>query len=332
MYSVMEAASSATRGALVAEPGRKFVVADLSAIEGRVIAWLAGETWKLKAFADYDAGKAPDIYRATGGRMLGKKPEDLTKEERQSVGKTSELACGFEGGVGAFITFATAFGIDLDELAEKARPALHPNTLGEARAVLDWTKKKRRTTYGLSDETWIVIEAIKRTWRKSHPAICQFWKDLDEAARAAIDTAGREFPAGKVRFIRNGAWLRCILPSGRSLCYPSPKITEKGEISYMGVHQFSRQWTRIKTYGGKLAENCTQAVARDILAHGLMAAEAAGYNPVLHVHDEIITEPPDEPEFTREGLSKLMSTNPAWADGLPLAASGFTATRYRKDG
>lgn len=330
--NVMEVASAAVRGTIVAAPGKKLVVADLSNIEGRVLAWLAGETWKIKAFADYDRGEGHDLYKLTAGRILGKAPEAITKAERQEVGKVSELALGYEGGVGAFITFADAYGLDIDELADKARPALHYAVLGEARAVWEWSKKKKRETYGLSEETWVAIEAVKRSWRKAHPAITQLWEDAANAVRDAIRRPGERFEAGRVTCVRNGAWLRCILPSGRSLCYPSPQVDEHGQISYMGVNQFNRRWGRIKSYGGKLVENWTQAAARDVLAYGMLAAEPAGYEIVLDVHDEILAETPDTDDYTAEGLAEVMSTNPPWAGGLPLAASGFEAKRYRKDG
>ena len=330
---VMEAASAAIRGTIVAAIRMLLAVADLSNIEGRMLAWLAGETWKLKAFADYDRGKGSDLYKVTAGRMLGKPPEEITKLERQEIGKVTELAMGYEGGVGAFITFATAFGIDLDDLARRARPNLSSSVLGEASAIWDWTKKKRRTTYGLEKETWIVIEAIKRTWRQAHEATQQLWKDLDKAARRAIDTGGKTFTAGPhLRVRRDGAWLRIILPSGRSLCYPSPKISDKGEITYMGVHQYTRKWTRIKTYGGKLVENVTQAAARDVLAEGMLLAEEHGFRVVLSVHDELLTEVPVGSNLNDEVLAEIMATNPSWATGLPLAAAGFTSDRYKKEG
>lgn len=330
--NVMEVASAAVRGLIVAPDGKKLVVADLSNIEGRVLAWLAGEVWKLKAFADYDAGRGHDLYKLPAGRILGKPPEQITKGERQEVGKVSELALGYEGGVGAFIAFADAYSLDIDELGAKARPALHPSILGEARAAWDWTRSKKRTTYGLSEETWVSIEAIKRSWRKAHPAITAFWSDLADGVRRVITGSASFVQVGPLQLRKSGAWLRIILPSGRSLCYPSPQVSEAGEISYMGVNQFNRKWTRIKTYGGKLAENVTQAVARDVLAHGMLLAEPAGYEIVLGVHDELLTETPDTSDFTHEGLAALMSTNPPWAEGLPLAASGFEAKRYRKDG
>jgi DNA polymerase len=132
----------------------------------------------------------------------------------------------------------------------------------------------------------------------------------------------------KVR--RDGAWLRVGLPSGRALCYPQPKV-EDGKLSYMGVNQYTRQWNRIKTYGGKLVENATQAAARDVLVHRMPAIEDAGYQIVLSVHDELITETADTPVREVAELSAFMATPPAWAPDIPLAAAGFETYRYRKD-
>jgi DNA polymerase len=316
--NVMELTSACIRGTIITRRDRPLAVADLSNIEGRVLAWLAGEHWKLSAFA---AGK--DLYKVTAGRILGKAPEDITKQERQEVGKVSELALGFGGGPGAFVTFATAFNIDIDKLADTARGTLDPEVVRGSGDAWEWMKREKRDTLGLRQETWIGIDAIKRAWRLAHPAIARFWHDLEEAAACAIKRPGDEFKAGRVTFVRNAAWLLMRLPSDRVLCYPSARADDG--ITYMGVNQYSRRFERIRTYGGKLSENATQAVARDILAHGLLAAEEAGFDPVMHVHDEILAE-----NCTAEELARVMSTNPAWAEGLPLNAEGFETYRYRK--
>lgn len=331
LYSnVMDLTSNAIRGCIVAPPGKKLVVADLSNIEGRVLAWLAGEDWKVQAFRDYDAGAGPDLYVAAYARTFRIAIEAVTKQMRQ-VGKVLELAMGYEGGVGAFITFAAAYGIDLDDLAERARPALGAGLISEASDMYDWGVKQGRPTHGLSRETWVVIDAIKRAWRYAHPMTAAFWKDLQQSVIRAAEFPGTELTTacGKVRVVKHGAWLKIILPSGRALSYPAVRV-EDGKITYTGVDQFTRQWGRIGTYGGKLVENVTQAVARDVLAEGMTAAEAGGYEIVLSVHDELITEV-DEREGDAECLSYLMTRNPPWAEGLPLAAAGFECTRYRKD-
>ena len=238
--------------------------------------------------------------------------------------------CGYEGGVGAFITFATAYNIDLEAMASRAVSTLPTNILNEAARALEWTKQQNRPTFGLSDRAWLVCDSFKRSWRYAHPAISSFWKDLEEAARLAVMHPGVTYECRMLKLRRDGAWLRIRLPSGRFLCYPSPQILED-KVTYMGTNQYSRKWQRLKTYGGKLAENVTQAAARDVLAASMPAIEAAGYQIVLSVHDELITEAPDSPEFNADHLASIMATNPKWAKGLPLAAAGFEATRYRKD-
>ena len=329
---VMSFASDALRGSIIAPPGKKLVVADLSNIEGRVLAWLAGEDWKLQAFRDYDNGKGEDLYKITAGKILGKRPEAVTKKERQEVGKVAELALGYQGGPGAFLTFALAYGVELDALAAVARQNLDPDVIEGSAGAWDWMQRTKKNTLGLERETWIGIDAIKRAWRLAHPGTTGVWAMIEHAVLSQLENpaAIAAFP-GRLVIDKKGAWLRIRLPSGRFLCYPAPVVGEGGKISYMGVNQYSRKWSRISTYGGKLVENITQAVARDVLAHGMLAAEAAGYRIVLSVHDELITETPDTPDYSPEGLAALMSGNPPWADGLPLAAAGFETYRYRKD-
>lgn len=332
-YPVMEVVTSAVRGSIVAKPGYKLLVADLANIEGRMLSWLAGEEWKLEAFRAYDRGEGPDLYKVTAGTILGKDPYDVTKDERQVHGKVADLACGYQGSVGAFATMGAVYGVVLPE--EEA--------LG-----------------------------IVRGWRDRHPATRKFWYGSDDAARAAIGLPGEVFRSGRLAFRRDGAWLRMRLPSGRYLCYPRPRMIggltvcedccgagyhlkddpEVGtlakvecwecsgagtvdlgrvQITYEGVDQYTRRWKRLKTYGGKLVENGVQAASRDVFAWWMMRAEEAGYPVVLHVHDELLCEVPDTPEYTVEGLIACLGEGPEWAQGLPLAAAGFETYRYRKE-
>lgn len=325
--NVMELSSSALRGCIIAPQGSKLVVADLSNIEGRVLAWLAGETWKLKAFADFDRGTGHDLYKLAYAKAFNVAPESVDKEQRQ-IGKVMELALGYEGGVGAFTTFANAYGIDLDQMAEGAD--IPYELRAEAESAWDWFKQQGRPTLGLAHNTWCVCDAFKRAWRYGHPAVSSFWKELEAAAVRAVNH-GKPQQCRRLAIDKKGAWLRIRLPSGRYLCYPSPQVNEEGKLSYMGTNQYSRKWERIPTYGGKLVENITQAVARDVLALSMPEIEAAGYRIVLTVHDEIIAEAPDQPQYTADNLAALMAAPPAWAQGLPLAAAGFEAYRYRKD-
>lgn len=240
--------------------------------------------------------------------------------------------CGYAGGAGAFATFANAFGIDLDDLAKRVLPTAPPGLVEDARNFLEWQRKQPGATrYGMSDDAFVACDTIKRGWRNGHPAIAAWWPMLEQAFRDAIDSPGFTFDCGTVKIRRDGSWIRARLPSGRFVCYPAPAIDDKGRCSYMGVDQYSRKWQRIQTYSGKLAENFTQAFARDVLAYNMPAIESAGYQIVLSVHDELLCETPDTDDFTHEHLATLMATVPPWAEGLPLAAAGFSCYRYRKE-
>ncbi len=344
--NVMQETANCIRGCIVAPPGKKLVVADLSNIEGRGLAYLAGESWKLQAFADYDAGEGPDLYVAAYARAFNVDHTLVAKAQR-AIGKVMELGLGYQGSVGAFITFAAVYNMDLDELADAVHSTADAETLESAAGMLAWTKKKKRSTFGLSDRTFIACQALVSLWRDAHPNTEALWKAAGDSVRAAIQNPGQTFPIGDHLKARvDGAWLRIRLPSGRYLCYIDPKVDDHGQISYAGVNQYTRQWGRIKTYGGKLIENCTQAFARDIMAHNMPAIDAAGYEIVLSVHDELITEAPDGirewdgkarpgrvcwAEYNHIELAALLATVPPWADGIPLAAAGFECTRYRKE-
>ncbi|EGB4550006.1 DNA polymerase [Salmonella enterica] len=326
--NIMELTSSALRGCIMAPEGKKLVVSDLSNIEGRKLAWLAGEQWKLDAFREYDEGTGPDLYKLAYARAFNISPDDVDKYQRQ-IGKVMELGLGFGGGVAAFLTFALVYGLDLDELANAALPNIPRDVIREAKSWYD-ESVKRKSTYGLSERVFIACDSLKRLWRRAHPATCDFWYELERTVRTAIATPKKTLYCGYLKVRRDGAWLRIQLPSGRALCYPSPSI-EKGNITYQGVNSYSRKWQRLKTYGGKLVENVTQAAARDILAGNMPLIEDAGYSIVLTVHDEVICEAPDTDDFNDKALSALLSTNPEWAPDIPLNAGGFEAYHYRKE-
>jgi DNA polymerase len=322
--NVMELCANAMRGVIIAPPGKKLVVADLSNIEGRVLAWLAGEEWKLQAFRDFDAGIGADLYLASYARTFGVSIE----EARRQVGKVLELAMGFQGGVGAFLTFAAAYALDLEKMTSGL--SLPRDVVAEAENFWNWTIDKKRPTFGLPKEVFIACDSLKRLWRRAHPKTEALWSWAEGSAASAVFSEGEEFPIGKCIAVRKGNWLRIILPSGRSLSYPAPRV-EDGKLSFMGINQYSRKWSRISTYGGKLVENMTQAVARDVFKANAFRITDAGYEIKLPVHDEDICYAPDRPEFNAEHLSGLLATNPAWAPDLPLAAAGFEGYRYRKD-
>ena len=319
------------RGEIIAPAGKKLIVADYSNVEGRVLAWLAGEEWKLQAFRDFDAGHGHDLYKLAYARAFGVKPEDVTKPQRQ-IGKVLELALGYGGGAPAFARFAKAYGIDLSDMAEYVKSTAPRAVWLEAVDGYPYFVEKNRTG-GLEREAFIACDVLKRLWRKTNPKIVQFWANVGQAVQKAI-VSRESVRVGYVAFARTESFLVIRLPSGRLLCYPSPKTNPgvgKDSFTYMGVNQFSRKWEKIESYGAKNVENITQAVACDLLSEGLLRMDAAGYKTVLTIHDEAITEAPDTDEFTFKKMEHLMSTLPDWAPGLPLVAAGYEAYRYRKD-
>lgn len=326
---VMQLTADCIRGLIVAPPGRKLCIADLSNIEGRVLAFLAGEEWKLQAFREFDAGRGADIYKLAYARSFGVDAASVSKDNRQ-IGKVQELMLGYEGGVGAYLTGAATYGFNISDLAEAVHAATPVEKWHDTLSAFDWFFK-RGLTYNLSIEHWGACRVLVDAWREAHPNTKALWSALKDAFIRACAHRGETIAVGKHLKVRaDGAWLRIRLPSGRYLCYLSPEADEDGNCSFMGVDQYTRQWKRIRTHGGKLVENVTQAAARDVLFSALPTLEEQGYATILTIHDEILAETPDTPEYSHEHLAAVMSTVPDWAPGLPLAAAGFETKRYMK--
>lgn len=332
--NVMLLTASTIRGCITAPEGKRLCIADLSNIEGRMLAWEAGEEWKLQAFRDFDAGIGHDLYVMAYAKSFGVDPSSVTKKQR-AVGKVQELALGYEGGVGAFVTFAAGYGIDLEQMARDAWDQLPADLVAEAQDFYDWLViKKGARDFGLSREAYVTCDVFKRGWRYGHAKVVELWHGLMDIAVSAVENPGTVFEFRQFRAKCTGKWLRLLTPSGRSLCYPSPQVEYQGNkarLSYMGVNQYTRKWCRLSTHGGKLAENATQLLACEVLKSNMPRIEEAGFELVLSVHDELIAEAPDTGDFTGEALAGLMSIVPDWAGGLPLAAAGFHDYRYRKD-
>jgi DNA polymerase len=267
-------------------------------------------------------------------RAFNMDPADVGKGMRRQIGKVMELGLGYEGGVAAFVTFAAVYHMDLAELADAVHSTAPKDQLARAYGVHEWaTKREMKAVKALPQNVYVACEVLKHAWREAHPATTALWTAAKEGVQNAIQNPGVTFDMGpKLKAQRDGAWLRVRLPSGRYLCYLQPKVDDEGQISYMGVNQYTRQWGRIKTYGGKLIENADQAASRDVLAAAMPKAERAGFEIVLTVHDELVTEAPLDYHHDAVGiLADIMADNPPWADGLPLAAGGFEGYRYRKD-
>ena len=299
--SVTDTLSQLIRTALIASPDNVLIDADFSAIEARVISWLAGEEWRLDVFRTH--GK---IYEASASQMFNVPLEKIKKGNPEyalrAKGKVAELALGYQGGPNALIAMgALEMGLAEDELPE-----------------------------------------IVSRWRTANHKIQQLWYDMDEAARMVIQYGGTE-RVQKVLLAReydeaNGRSVMSIqLPSGRKLYYIDPKIGVNRwgneSITYAGVEQATRQWTRIETYGGKLVENTVQAIARDLLAEAIERLEAAGYPIVFHVHDEVVIDikPYAAPDKMLKDVVDIMKSPAEWAQDLPVNADGWVGGFFTKD-
>jgi DNA polymerase len=444
----MEVLGSTVRGALVASPGTKFCRADLSNIEGRVLAWMADEQWKVDAFARGDDLYVEGYAKAFHVPVAEVLADEAAGGQMRLIGKVMELSCISEDqlvltdqglvpiqyvttemrvwdGVGwvthdgvvdrglrgvieydglvatpdhlvwaddqdEAVPFRAAIGRRLIQSAVGLTAAyvgaLYPDLASSSRRLgsRDWWRgsaphhlarvydivncgprnrftvsgklvhncgyggavdafKGMAQIYGVDVSEPRALEIV-RAWRAANHAIMRFWYRLEDAVTEATHFIGKVVDCGRLRIKRSGNWLRICLPSGRELCYPMPQYKPRwvtGEdgtlvenrdrgISFMGLNQYSRKWERVRTYGAKCVENVTQAVARDVFAEGLKRVEAAGYPIVLHVHDEVITEVPDSPQYSGERVAELMATNAPWNAGLPLAAEGSELKRYRK--
>lgn len=294
--------SQLIRTAFVAAPGNVLVDADFSAIEARVISWLADEEWRLEVFRTH--GK---IYEASASQMFGVPLERIVKGNPEYAlrqrGKVAELALGYQGGV----------------------PAMRQMDTGKLLA-------------DLPDEE---IKDIVDKWRNTNPKIRNLWYSFNDAAIRVIQNGGSlrirscTF-ARECDCIRGTSCMTISLPSGRKLYYIDPAVGENRwggpSITYMGVND-KNKWGRIETYGGKLVENVVQAIARDCLAQAIEHLEAAGLPVVFHIHDEVVIDTPafDSNDVMLDKVVKIMSTPIPWAEGLPLGADGWVGAFFKKD-
>lgn len=378
-YDISKLTASTVRGCIIPAKGKKFVVADYSNVEGRGLAWIAGEKTALMVFK---AGR--DIYCETAGKMFGLDPDYIkaNRKDLRQIGKACELGLGYGGGVAAFLQFAKNLGLDLYTMADVMKGTFPDHIWAAAKRGYEYArineakrppkpgKKDERPTYILPKNVWLTCDAIKRMWREAHPKTVAFWAELEDAVLCAISNPGKAYWAGAnvrpdgrkaLKIVRTkakhdptfdeerddpdaaGWWLKIELPSGRIMSYPGIALSVTTEIDedtgkkrtstrikYQGENQTTRQWGFQYTYGGKLTENIVQALCRDILAWSMPGVEAAGYEIVLSVHDELITEVPDTDDYTTEELCALMCDLPIWAKGFPLAAEGDIMYRYRK--
>lgn len=275
--------SQLVRTAFIPSKGNRFIVSDFSAIEARVIAWLAEEQWRLDVFNSH--GK---IYEASASKMFKVPIESIGKgSPLRQKGKVAELACGYQGGVGAL----KAMGAD---------------------------------DMGLNDTE---LQILINEWREANPHIVKLWGTCEEAAKEAIQSGWPQDIGKGAIFSYDKGYLFIQLPSGRKLAYYDVAIQGR-QITYMGLEQQSKRWSRLNTYGGKLVENIVQAIARDCLAEAMKRLDRAGYTIVMHCHDEVVI---DTDKGTIDEVTHIMSQDIDWAPGLPLRGDTYEAVFYRKD-
>lgn len=248
--------------------------------------------------------------------------------------------CGYRGGVTGFQTFARAYNVRMADHWGTILENIAPKFIEKAKENLEKWGYPQLEQLEISELEWIASETCKLAWRARHPATCQLWYDLQDSVVSAIRCWGETFKAGlylQARCVTHMGqrWLLIRLPSGRFLTYFEPNIERDGTITYWGeaAEEGStiRAWVKCYTHGGKLTGNACQTLARDQLFATIPEAERQGYPLILKVHDEDITETPDTDEYTAAGLSAIIATNQSWNKGLPLAAAGFEAYRYKKE-
>lgn len=307
--SINDTLSQLIRTAFVATPGNVLIDADFSAIEARVISWLAGQEWRLEVFRTH--GK---IYEASASQMFHVPIEKIKKGNPEYAlrqrGKVAELALGYQGGVSAMRRMDT--GHNLDDLSD--------------------------------DE----VKGIVDRWRETNSMIRDLWNIVDSAAVTIITNGGAQTIrsettdavitlACELDVITGTRYMTILLPSGRKLYYPSPEIGVNRwgnpSVSYMGQNQTTKRWERVETYGGKLVENIVQAIARDCLAIAIENLEAQGLHVVFHIHDEVVIDTPAwaDNDTMLDTVTKIMTKPIPWAQALPLNADGWVDKFFKKD-
>lgn len=300
--SAMDAVATSLRGMFIAAEGKIFRICDFSAIEARVVFWVAGCDVGLEVFAKSDRKESEDIYCVTASDLVGFEVKKAEHSHERQLGKITVLGCGYQMG-----------WAKLQFQAEK-----------DYKVILEEHEAQR----------------MVNVYRAKYEEVKWLWYGLNDAAIDTVKT-GRIHSYGRVAYKlvedRAGRWLTCILPNGRSLWYYDPVIEKfeffgkmKASLTYMGRdNKKGGSWGRVRTYGGMLTENVVQAIARDLMAEAMIRVEKAGYPIVLTVHDEIISEVP-KTFGSQEDFDQIMSEVPDWAEGCPIAVEGGSVTRYQK--
>ncbi|MCP4127742.1 MAG: hypothetical protein GY753_11845 [Gammaproteobacteria bacterium] len=345
---VMGLAASCVRGAITAADNCQLVVSDFKSIEARKVLWLADDQEGLQVFRD-----GLDAYRVAAAGIFGK-PYELIKDpsDERQVGKVGILSLGFGGGIGAYSSMSRNYNIDLETLPPLILPLATPHELEqaqrtaetylenlEARITLKVEKNKGSASFldRMSLEAAMSCDIIKQRWRRDHPKVMDFHKELENAALGAVKFPGNVTQAGAyIRFNMSDCrrYLLMWLPSGRCLRYYMPRIIAKKKfgrlrdtLHYMRVVE--GVWRLSETYGGKLCENAVQASSNDLLRYSMFNVERHGFPIVMHVHDEAGSEILTGSR-TLEEYNYLMAQHEPWAEGMPLGSDGWIGRRFKK--
>lgn len=354
------------RASIKAEDGNKLVGGDFSNIEGRMNAFLSGEEWKIKAFQDYDDKTGPDLYKVAYSRAFGVPVQDIgDKGQERQIGKVQELALGYQGGVGAFITMGDTYNLKPEDLVKPVYAATPSETWDKIAAAYPSATDK----FALPEDQWTAIKTIVTGWRDANSRIKASWWELQEAALSAVDNPNVIHPVynGRARYLSDGNFLYCQLPSSRIICYAQPHVRHTKEehveinglwynvdqfepweielfkvqnlpfrmrgrntVWFWGVDGTTKRWTASYLYGGHQAENIIQAASRCVLDRAMFELEAAGYPTIFHAHDEAMAEVAKNwgSALDYEHIMASVGKKEYWLAGLPLAAKGWEGQRY----
>lgn len=341
----LELLSKALRSSIKAPDGKRFIGGDFSNIEGRVNAWLANETWKVKAFEAYDNATGSDLYKLGYARSFNIEVEEVTKANRQ-IGKVQELSLGYQGGVGAYLQMSANYGVDPFKLSRAVKQATPAQQWQQTAAKYHHNSTNRMDLF---ETEWTALRILVDNWRKANPAIVQSWWAYQDAAIEAVAAPGiAVHPAHtqRVTYYCDQRALWCALPSGRTLCYSSPEIVQEQrkmtradgseyatwnrKVTFWGIDSRTGQWTKQSLYGGLQCENIVSAIARDIMVDAMLNVEAAGYSVILTVHDEILSEVDENSHHNKNEFAEIMARSDKVYAELPVSASAWEDTRYVK--
>jgi DNA polymerase len=335
----LPAVANCMRGLLIPAPGNKFVGGDFTGIENRTRMWVSGEEWMLEEFRKFDRGEGTDNYKLTYARGFGVPLDSVTSKQRM-IGKVASLACGYNGAVGAYMGMGDNYnGFTAGDVARAARESADDETWKRISEMYPGDDQAE-WRFGLDLNTWTGIRVVVEAWRDAHPHVVRFWDDLTTCAgRAVLNPKQLQITQkGKIKFAYDGHFLFMQLPSGRCLAYARPSTeewvrqTDGKQIyrtKYWGIGKKTKRWEQRGLTASILSENAASGTARDVLTDAMLRLEDRGYPIALHVHDEAVAEVPAS-FGSPEEFKAILCESGKWLAGLPVAATAWQGTRFRK--